>query len=77
MCNLEVEDECHFMFRCPKLCEIRKEFFGKERVYGDKLTLQKSYLAEFSEKPTVTVAKYVCAANEYRVELLKKRDINQ
>ena len=72
LCNMEMGDEFHFMFRCPNLGEIRKEMLGKVRFEGDKLVLTRLYLSDFLEAPAVTVASFVRAATEIRAEILNE-----
>jgi len=66
LCSCDIEDESHFMFKCHKLSTVRKKFFGRENLNGNKSKLLYSYLAEFRQITPVTVAAYVCEALELR-----------
>jgi hypothetical protein len=71
MCNTEVEDIFHFMFTCQKLQGLRKDILGKNVIIGkNKITLLKVYLFDFKNIQSITVATYLCKANDMRDSLL-------
>ena len=75
LCNLcrdSIEDEFHFLCRCPDLGEIRKKYYQFGQIDGDVSNILQSLLS--SVESSKTTARYIIEAKEHREKLIANHD---
>ena len=68
----EVEDEAHFLIRCPQFQELRESFLPTSILENQTMTAEEKMIKILSDKDSFkSVAKFICQASEDRDNTLE------